>query len=226
MAKSTAADQRYQRGDMIEHTRRPEWGVGRVRMAEAAASDGKTAQRLVVDFPNKGRVTLDTFAAPIRLFRRTAAQPVTDPLSQQDRPMTTSGSALSNNGGWLAELESRVNGGKQTHELWDLPDELSDPFLSDEARLKATLETYKYTTEARSLIEWAVRQTGLEDPLSKYTRTDMEMAFPRFARDRDNHLKDMIRQFKREGKQRMVEQIRNHCQIPAAVSAVDKALRA
>ncbi len=141
--------------------------------------------------------------------------------------MSTSGSTLSNKpGGWLAELESRANGGQQSHELWDLPEELSDPFLSDEARLIATLETYKYSTEPRSLMEWAQRQTGLEDPLSKYTRTDMEQAFPRYARDRDNHLKDLVRQLKRGGRQQMVEQVRNKCQIPAAVSAVDKALRA
>ncbi len=223
---------RFAAGDAVAHATRPEWGIGRVRKAEVTTHNGTQAQRLTVDFPNRGRVTLDASVAPLRLAdpqetpRQDAAS---DPdfLTPRKNSMSSSGFALSNNaGGWLAELESRANGGKQSHELWDLPDELSDPFLSDEARLKATLETYKYSTEPRSLIEWAQRQTGLDDPLTRYTRTDMEQAFPRFARDRDNHLKDLVRQLKRAGRQQAVEQVRNKCQIPAAVSAVDRALRA
>jgi len=222
---------RFATGDAVAHATRPEWGVGRVRQAQWTEQGGRQTQRLIVDFPHRGRVTLDASVAPLRPTDpptpRHDAATEPDFLAKRNPSMSTSGFALSNNtGGWLAELESRANGGKQSHELWDLPEELSDPFLSDEARLKATLETYRYSTEPRSLIEWAQRQTGLEDPLTKYTRTDMEQAFPRFARDRDNHLKDLVRQLKRAGRQNMVEQVRNKCQIPAAVSAVDKALRA
>lgn len=225
MAQPPPAD-RYRVGDLIIHTGRPTWGTGRIRKTQATRHDGVATQRLEVDFANHGRVTLDTAFAPIRPAPTPAASSRDTP-SPKDQDMTATGSALSGNGGgWLADLESRANGGKQTHELWDLPDALSDPFISDEARLKATLETYRYSTEARSLIEWAISQTGLDDPLSKYNRIELEQAFPRFARDRDNHLKDMVRQFKREGKQRMIEQVRNKCELPAAVSAVDKALRA
>ncbi len=230
MAQPAAADSLYHRGDTIEHTTRPQWGIGCVQQAQPVIRDGVTTQRIVVDFPHKGRVTLDTATAPIRRFNPATQRtptPTPTPNTQDTKSMTTSGSALHNNkGGWLAELESKANGGKQTHELWDLPDALSDPFLPDEARLKATLDTYQYSTDARSLIAWAIMQTGLQDPLSKYTRTDMEMAFPRFARDRDNHLKDMIRQLKREGRHALIQQLRNHCQIPAAVSAIDRAMRA
>jgi len=216
----------YKPGDTIVHTGRPAWGTGRIRKTHATQHDGVAAQRLEVDFADHGRVTLDTAFAPIRPAP-TPAGANRDTPSPKDHDMTASGSTLSGNGGgWLADLESRANGGKQTHELWDLPDALSDPFIPDEARLKATLDTYQYSTEARSLIEWAISQTGLDDPLSKYNRTELEQAFPRFARDRDNHLKELVRQFKREGKQRMVEQVRNKCPLPAAVSAVDKALRA
>lgn len=224
MARTSAAP-RYRVGDTITHQARPEWGLGRIRKTDLVTRDGVATQRLVVDFSSKGRVTLDTATAPIGPAPAPRAGHAH--ASAQDHDMTThSGSSLSNNGGWLAELESRANGGKQSHELWDLPEALSDPFLSDEQRLNATLETYRFSTAARSLIEWAQKQTGLDDPLTKYTRTDLEQAFPRFARDRDLHLKEMVRTLKRGGKLRMIEQVRNRCQIPAAVSAIDKALRA
>ncbi len=134
--------------------------------------------------------------------------------------MTTTSST----GGWLASLEKASSG--QRHELWDLPTELKDPFANLVSRLQATLKAYRFSTEARSLIEWAMIQTGLDDPLSKYTRSDMEQAFPRFARNRDQHLKELVRQMKRRGQHAELKQVVNQTQMPAARSALDKAVRA
>ena len=130
-------------------------------------------------------------------------------------------SAASSNGGWLAALDkSSAN----SHELWDLPDQLTDPFASLGDRLKATLQTYKYSTEPRALMDWAVRQTGLNDPLSKYTRHELEQAFPRFARDRDHHLRDLVKQLKRKDDFATLKDCGRGL-FPAAQSALDKAIR-
>ena len=140
--------------------------------------------------------------------------------------MTRTDTTAPGTGGWLSELEARAGGKGPAHELWELPEELSDPFISDAQRLSHTLETYKYSTEPRSLIDWAVRQTGLDDPLTKYNRIEMEQAFQRFARDRDLHLKELVRQLKRNAQQAAIKEARRSCTLPAAVSALDKAMRA
>ena len=127
------------------------------------------------------------------------------------------------NGGWLAELE-RANGA-QKHELWDLSGPMTDPFADLTQRLEATLDSYKYSTEPRSLIDWAVVQTGLDDPLSKYTRPELEQAFARYARDRDQHLHDLIRQLKRKGQAAVLNQALSRLKLAAARTALQKAMR-
>jgi len=199
---------RFERGDAVVHPRRPEWGRGVVKDAHSITHEGRSAQRLAVDFANHGRVVINTAVAPL-----------VAPEKAQESKMTSTRTS----GGWLSELEKASTG--QRHELWDLPAEMKDPFASLGSRLKATLKTYRFSTEARSLIEWAVIQTGLDDPLSKYTRSELEQAFPRFARDRDLHLKDLVKQMKRKGLHAELKEIVNKTQLPPARSALDKAVR-
>ena len=134
---------------------------------------------------------------------------------------TARGGQDSNQGsGWLDELD----GSNRASELWDLPDALSDPFASVADRLRATLATYRFSTEPKALIDWAIAQTGLDDPLSKYTRPELEQAFPRFARDRDQHLRDLVRQCKRASDFATLKDVGRGL-FSAAQSALDKAIR-
>jgi len=197
---------RYQQGDVVTHPTRPEWGQGVIKHSQAIVHQGTAAQRLSVEFANRGRVVINTAVAPL------APKGQTQPMS----------SSITSSGGWLDQLE---RGNKDTHELWELPEALTDVFTSDLQRLLATLDTYKYNTEPRPLIDWAVRQTGMDDPLSKYTRHDLEQAFARFARDRDLHLKEMIRQLKRNGKQQVLVQARNQSKVLAGQTALERAMR-
>ena len=198
---------RFERGDAVMHPRKPEWGRGVVKDARTITHEGRPAQRLSVEFANRGRVVINTAVAPL-----------TTPEKVQEKHMTTSTS-----GGWLDSLEKSSTG--PGHELWTLPHELTDPFASLVDRLKATVQTYRFSTEPRSLLEWATIQTGLDDPLSKYSRSELEHAFPRFARDRDQHVKDLVRQLKRKGMHAELKQVVNKTQLPAARSALDKAVR-
>ena len=126
----------------------------------------------------------------------------------------------STGGGWIESLERSVKGSQ--NELWDLPEAMTDPFASFEKQLDATLDAYRFSTEPRALIEWAVMQTGLNDPLSRYSRPELEQAFPGFARNRDNHLKDLVRRIKQAGEGHVIERVRNQTRIEAGKRALDK----
>ena len=100
-------------------------------------------------------------------------------------------------GGWLGRMAKEST---QKNELWDLPQAMTDSFSSIEARLAATLDSYKYSTEPRSLIEWAQEQTGLADPMTRYTRVELEQGFPGYARSRRENLQELVRLAKRQGR--------------------------
>jgi Protein of unknown function (DUF3553) len=197
---------RYQQGDVVTHPKRPEWGQGVVKHSQAIIHQGTAAQRLSVEFTNHGRVVINTAVAQ---------------LAPKGKKQTMS-SSITSSGGWLDQLEQT---NKNSHELWELPEALTDVFTSDLQRLLATLDTYKFNTEPRPLIDWAVGQTGMDDPLSKYTRHDLEQAFARFARDRDLHLKEMVRLLKRNGKHQVLVQARHQTKILAGQTAIDRAIR-
>ena len=207
----TDQEQAFAPGDRVVHPARPEWGEGTVRQAQPINHQGTTAQRLVVEFTNRGRAVINTAVAP--LTPREQATNMT---------RTTTGSPTSRRG-WLDELEHATR--NASHELWELPEAMTDPFASAKSRLEATLDSYRFSTEARSLIDWAVMQTGLEDPLSKYTRQELEQAFPRFARDRDQHLKALVFQLKRSGQAALLAEAQRNARNNAARNALNKAMR-
>lgn len=227
-----AEDQQFQTGDLVAHPRRPEWGSGVVKEARLIQHDGRQAQRLAVEFANKGRVVINTAVAPLERkgsrenMTRTLTSTGTGHGSSGANGSSASSSGVSggaSGGGWLAQLE-RASGGAK-HELWDLPSSMTDPFEPLHKRLQATLDSYKYSTEPRSLIDWAVLQTGLDDPLTKYTRSELEQAFPRFARDRDEHLRNLVRQIKRKGDTHVLSEALHRTKIAAGINALQKAMR-
>jgi hypothetical protein len=220
----------FTRGDVVIHPRRPEWGDGVVDQAVTTTHEGKAAQRLVVRFSNQGSVTINTGVAT--LVRKDAISAMTTTTTPSfatalktgagAREGASGGSGGSEGGGgWLASLGS----GPQTAELHRLPEAMTDPFASIQKRLTATLESYRYSTEPRSLVDWGCAQTGLNDPLSKYTRHELEQAFPRFARDRDHHLNDLIRTLKKQGKASLIEEVLRSITLPAARTALQRAIK-
>lgn len=198
---------RFAQGDRVVHARRPQWGSGVVKKADNITHDGEPAQRLTIEFANHGRVVLNTALA--QLNPKEAEQAMTMNITKEK--------------GWLDELEHAQ--GKKTHELWELPDDVSNPFASEKARLLATLDTYRWSTEARSLIDWAVTQTGLDDPMTRYTRQELEQNFQRFSHRRDQHLKELVQNIKRLGQKQLLHQVMSQAKNPAARDALKKAMR-
>ena len=205
----------FQRGDVVVHRRRQEWGDGVVQRATRITHDGKSAQRLVVNFKHHGRVTINTGVAPLMTKGVFATMSSSSPSGLQSETVST--------GGWLGSLTDQS---QQDGQLWQLFHAMTDPFQSIGSRLQTTLDSYRFSTEARSLIDWAIAQTGLEDPLSKFTRHELELAYARFARDRDLHLRSLVRELKKQGQANLLDKSMREAHFPGARQALLRAIKA
>ena len=191
----------FQRGDRVRHEGRPEWGQGVVDQARAIRHEGRPAQRLVIHFEHRGRTTVSTaFARITPAEARSGSGQDTEPAA----------------GDWLNEFEGD---GDAADPLTRLPDAATDPLRPLARRLDATLGLYRFGDDPRGLVEWAVAQTGLHDPLSRYSRHDLERAYQRFERDREEHLRKLLRRARRENEHDLIEQVKRH-RLPAAREAV------
>lgn len=213
--------QQFNVGDKVAHPKKPEWGTGVVVDAQPATHDGVAAQRLRIDFANKRNTTLNTAIAPLVSGEQINPNS-TPPPKGLGQEMSMSTNTSKPGAGWLDELEGS-NGGKR--ELWDIPDACDDAFSSDEQQLDACLDTFKYSTDPGPLFQWAVVQTGLDDPLTKYTRVELEQAFPRYTRDRDNRLFELVRMMKRSGQVELLRRKAQQCKHRAGRQLLEKAIR-
>jgi hypothetical protein len=80
-----------------------------------------------------------------------------------------------------------------------LPEPCRDPFRSLAARVELTLELYRFDASSRLLVDWAVAQTGLDDPLSCFNRQELETHFRKWSQERDQHLAKLVREAKFKG---------------------------
>ena len=172
-------------GDRVLNTARPEWGPGTVTRAENVVHNGHTAQRLNVRFGSEGIKTLHTGVVDLI------------PADEQQ-----AGDSVAERSGWIAELE----GNKPADIMVRLPADASDPFKTLWQRLQFTLNLYRFSREARALMEWAIAQSGLADPLTRFSRHELETFFDRWARQRDAHLIELVREAGRSDS-RQVEQL-------------------
>ncbi len=103
--------------------------------------------------------------------------------------------------GWLAPMAHR----KVEEVMIGLPEEAKDPFTSLKRRLKFTLDLYRFDSSGRGLIDWAVAQSGLDDPLGRFSRQELEQLFDRWAVERDSHLRRLLDEARSE--QAMVREL-------------------
>ncbi|MGP1310316.1 MAG: DUF3553 domain-containing protein [Phycisphaerales bacterium] len=169
----------YKFGDKVVHTGKPEWGSGVVSAAVAQVQDGKACQRLTIRFERAGIKTLSTAFATLK------------PADQA--PEITRA---------LAETENDILGPSSKERVEEimsgLPEPATDPFASLASRFRATLNLYRFSDDAGSLVDWAAAQSGLKDPLSRFNRHELEQFFRRFQINRDNHLAKLASEIKRK----------------------------
>lgn len=154
------------------HAAKPEWGAGDVMLAEPTTHEGSPCQRLTIRFARAGVKTILTSAAEIR-----AADAA--PRLSQDRPEDP-----------LSAIAAAADADEA---LLRIPDRASDPFSSLADRLRGTLDLYKFADSPGGLLDWAAIQTGLKDPLSRFSRHELEQYFSRFRASLDDHLKKLLR---------------------------------
>jgi len=197
-------------GDRVRHAGRPEWGIGTVMKVEQVPLNGHTSQRLSIRFPNAGIKTIVSTHAELQRVTDNG-----DPLAESDAPTARAWDKLKHDD-WLSPVAQR----KMLELLTALPPEVRDPFTAIQKRLHLTLRLYRFDKSGKGIIDWAVAQTGLDDPLSGFSRQELEQHFARFAMERDAHL------------QRLITEARNDTSVinaalektpPAALEAVRRA---
>ena len=204
-------------GDEVVHPRRLEWGSGVVDQATKILHEGRSAQRLVVSFKHRGKVTMNTGVVPLAARD---GQTVVNHVEAKDNHVEAK-DATKTDQGWLASLDQAA----QSHELRALPESLTDPFASLQRRLTNTLDNYRYRNTPRLLLDWAIVQTGLDDPMTKYTRQELEQAFDCYSRDRDNHLIELVHLIKRQNEGAFLDETLATATDPTARSALANAMK-
>lgn len=173
---------RFEFGDRVVHRARPEWGVGTIARVEDVVVREAPAQRVAVRFANAGLKTLNTAQAPLEPASEASAV-------IEDEPRATVADFDSmRDSGWLASVAER----KVKEAMIELPETVRDPFAPLEVRVRRTLDLYRFERTGRSLIDWAVAQSGLDDPLTRFTRHELEVHFDRWAQEREAYLRSLL----------------------------------
>jgi len=177
---------RFAFGDQLRHRERPEWGIGSVVRVEDVRHNGEAAQRLSVRFPNAGVKTLNSSHAALERVEAT----VSGREVEEDGEHAVGIWDRVRESGWLAPVAER----KIEEAMVQLPPESRDMFLPLRDRLAQALGLYRFDRTGRGLIDWAVAQTGLDDPLSRFNRHELEQYFDRWTAERDGHLARVLRE--------------------------------
>jgi hypothetical protein len=176
-------------GDRVRHSTRPEWGVGTVIKVEQNAANGAYTPRVTVRFPNTGIKVLAALPIPLDVVNDE------DDAYAGEGEQTTALATAFESPDWLAPVAQK----KALQAMTSLPMSVRDPFLSVRERLKSTLELYRrFDRTGAKLVDWAVAQTRMNDPLSRFTRQELEQYFDRWALERDSHLARLHEEARRE----------------------------
>lgn len=173
MAQGHTGQADWKQGDKIVHKGRPEWGVGEITAVARENHEGQPCQRVSVRFARAGLKTLSTAFATLG--------------PAEERP------GLPPQNGWLPPASDETDAEVMTR----LPEPATDPFLPALSRLRNSLDLFRFTGSGSSLIDWAVIQSGLDDPLSRFNRHQLEEFFARFMANLEGHVRKLAGDLKR-----------------------------
>jgi hypothetical protein len=149
-------------GRQVCNPARPEWGLGRVLRVQSTRVGGQPAFRVSVQFVTGHRTLV---VPPARL---TAPEPET-----------------TRQAGWLDEIGGRTLDDR----LVSLPAAILEQFGTPAQRLVALAPLYELRDESAALVQWARRHAHVADPLSHWSRDELQQAFAAFCLERDTHLR-------------------------------------
>jgi hypothetical protein len=178
---------KHKPGERVRHPGRPEWGIGEVTKVELITRDGKPDRRVWIRFPNEGTKTVLASVAGLETVEA-GAPAAGDGGTLLDRQS-------SHETGWLGEIAKQ----RPEDAMTALPDRATDPFLPVTRRLLNIYDLYRFNRNGGSLIEWAIAQSGLDDPMSRFNRHELEQFFDRWSWERDRALARTIDEGRKEG---------------------------
>lgn len=171
------------RGTKVQVLGRPDWGTGVVERVQSTSSNGQPQHRVTVMFPVVGQKTL--VSPPARL-----ALPVDGPTREQ---------------GWLDQIAGRTLDDR----LRKLPADVEKMIGTTREKLSAVVLLYQFDDSPKSLQRWAQRITGAPDPLSLWSRDELQLSFGAFCSERDAYLRGQAAQLQlKEGRDALDEWLR------------------
>lgn len=209
---TATAQDKFQIGDRLIHPAKPEWGVGTVASASGTLHEGTPCQRLAIRFDRAGLKTISTaFVAFRKATAHTAKlhepkpQPAPQPAQQPSQPPASSAirssimGSSSSTGDGAPDPFGPPSATGLPHDPRELRrvmsaigDDAVDPFQTPAARLRSVLGLYRFEPTPGSLMDWAAAQSGLSDPLSHFTRHELEEYFSDFRRNLDKALSKAV----------------------------------
>lgn len=178
----------YKKGDRVRHPARPEWGIGVINKIEVLTRDASTDLRIWVRFPSVGEKTLLASVASLEIIDEQGFG-----SGIHSRPTVTD-LDLAKGGGWLGAISKQSADNIMTA----LPGEATDPFASLRKRLEFSTQLYRFDGSSARLVEWSVAQSGLDDPMSRFNRQELEQLYKRFVFNLDAHLLKLLGELRRE----------------------------
>lgn len=170
-------------GSKVQVIGKPDWGVGVVERVQSTTIAGQPQHRVTVMFPVVGQKKL--VVPPARL-----AQPTEGPTRAQ---------------GWLDQIAGRALDDR----LRKLPSDVEHMIGTTRDKLAAITRLYEFEDEPKSLQRWAQRITGAADPLSLWSRDELQLSFGAFCGERDSYLRGQAAQLHvKEGREALDEWLR------------------
>jgi len=180
----------FKMGDKVRSIKRPEWGEGSIIKLEAINFQGKADHQMYVRFATAGVKTLLASAADL-----IAANGASDDvMATIHRASTLSEVESKQEAGWLGSIERR----RPEEVMTSLPPAATDPFLSLRKRLENTVALYRFDVPSGRLIEWAIAQSGVDDPMSRFNRNQLEGFFQRWKFELDAHFGRLLGEARRD----------------------------
>lgn len=178
----------YKKGDRVRHPSRPEWGVGVVNKIEVVTRDASTDLRVWVRFPSVGDKTLLASVAALEIIDDQGfgsgihARPTVTDLD------------LAKGGGWLGAISKQSADNVMTA----LAGEATDPFASLRRRFEYSVQLYRFDGSPTRLVEWSIAQSGLDDPMARFNRQELEQLYKRWLFNLDAHVLKLLGELRRE----------------------------
>lgn len=182
---------KHKKGDRVRHAERPEWGIGEVTKVEILTRDGKADRRVWIRFPSVGTKTLLASMASLE-----GIDEAEDAIAQDDNETFIDREATHDTG-WLGDIAKN----KPEDAMIAIPQRATDPFSPIRARVQFIVTLYRFESTGGKLVDWAVAQTGMDDPLTHFNRHELEQFFERWMWERDRVLAKTIEEARRNNEQ-------------------------